>query len=122
MKTPQEEIKEIAQGVFQQNTYDRQFSVIQSPFHTHNGSDSPNVAFPNITQRYKAVFTRTWLTSGNTDTVTSRAILASSFIIPVPKTPSSGNWAVVVNPLGGSFTITSSDSESAGLIYKYLVF
>ncbi len=64
--------------------------------------------------------TRIWLTSGNTDTVIDAAVHPSSGIVvtPVSSVPA-GFWKVVVSQ--GTFTVTSSDSESAGLTYNYTI-
>lgn len=64
--------------------------------------------------------TRIWLTTGTTDVVTDGACHPSSIVVvnPVNNTPA-GFWKVVVSQ--GSFTVTSSDSESAGLTYNYML-
>lgn len=64
--------------------------------------------------------TRIWLTSGNTDTVTDATCHPSSTVVVTPTgaTPA-GFWKVVVSQ--GSFVVTSSDSESAGLTYNYAI-
>lgn len=64
--------------------------------------------------------TRIWLTTGNTDTVTDASVHPSSTLVitPTGATPA-GFWKVVVSQ--GSFVVTSSDSESAGLTYNYAV-
>lgn len=61
---------------------------------------------------------RTWATTGNTDTVIDASVHPSACIVvtPVGSTPA-GFWKVVVAQ--GSFTVTSSDPESAGLTYNY---
>ena len=66
--------------------------------------------------------TRVWLTTDNTDTVYDASVHSSSAVIvtPVGAIPA-GSWKVVVASTGGSFTVTSSDSESAGLTYNYFV-
>lgn len=71
--------------------------------------------------RYKTVVTKSWTTTGNTDTITDAAIKDNSFIIPVCKSGvPAGLWAVTAIS-NGSATITSSDSESAGLVYYYII-
>lgn len=64
--------------------------------------------------------TRTWATTGNTDTCIDASVHSGSAILvtPVSATPA-GFWKVVVGQ--GTFTITSSDSESAGSTYNYRV-
>ncbi len=66
------------------------------------------------------ISTRTWGTTGNTDTCNDATVHPSSCIVitPVGATPA-GFWKVVVAQ--GSFTVTSSDSESAGLTYNYTI-
>lgn len=39
------------QDAFDENSGINQFAVTQTPFHTHNGADSPNVSFQNLTNR-----------------------------------------------------------------------
>lgn len=64
--------------------------------------------------------TRIWLTTGNTDSVIDASVHPSSGILvtPVGATPN-GFWKVVVAQ--GSFVVTSSDSENAGLTYNYTI-
>lgn len=63
---------------------------------------------------------RVWLTSGNTDVVTDASCHPSSIVVwNCVNNPSAGFWKCVVSQ--GSFTITSSDSESAGLTYNYML-
>lgn len=71
--------------------------------------------------RYKTVATKTWDSNGNTDTITDAGIKDNSYIIPIPKSATpAGFWAVTAIS-NGSATITSSDSESAGLVYYYII-
>lgn len=64
--------------------------------------------------------TRTWATTGNTDTVIDAAVHPSSNVLctPVSSTPA-GFWKLTITQ--GRFVVTSSDSESAGLTYNYIV-
>ena len=63
---------------------------------------------------------RVWLTSGNTDVVIDASVHTGDCIIvtPVGASPA-GFWRVVVTQ--GGFTVTSSDSESAGTTYNYFI-
>lgn len=63
--------------------------------------------------------TRTWGTTGNTDTVTDATVHPGSAILVTPTSTPAGTWKVVVAQ--GSFVVTSSDSESAGLTYNYRI-
>lgn len=79
-------------------------------------SQQPNAydpAFQNIPNTQ-----RIWGTTGNTDTVIDASAHPSSNILitPVGATPA-GFWKVVAAQ--GSFVVTSSDSETAGLTYNY---
>lgn len=51
----EEYIKEIAQQVYDQNSASNQFAVSQTPFHTHNGSDSPKLSFSTLVDRSEFV-------------------------------------------------------------------
>lgn len=64
--------------------------------------------------------TRTWLTTGNTDTVIDASVHPSSNVIvtPVNNTPA-GFWKLTISQ--GQFIVTSSDSESAGQTYNYFI-
>lgn len=42
------QIRNIAQKVFDENQTSDQFAVSQTPFHTHNGADSPRISFGNL--------------------------------------------------------------------------
>ena len=46
--TPDDQIKDISQKVIDRNQTQDQFGVSQTPFHTHNGSDSPQLSQTNI--------------------------------------------------------------------------
>lgn len=72
--------------------------------------------------RNKTRVTKSWTTTGNTDTITDSAIGASSYVLPYVYgvTPAAGRWAVSVTT-PGTATITSSDSETAGLTYHYII-
>ncbi len=63
---------------------------------------------------------RSWGTTGNTDTVIDATCHPSSIVVlnAVGATPA-GFWKVVVSQ--GSFVVTSSDSENAGLTYNYML-
>ncbi len=63
---------------------------------------------------------RSWGTTGNTDTVIDAACHPSTVVVlnAVGATPN-GFWKVVVAQ--GSFVVTSSDSENAGLTYNYML-
>lgn len=63
---------------------------------------------------------RVWLTSGNVDVVTDASVHPGNCILvtPVGSTPA-GDWKVVVTQ--GAFTVTSTDSETAGLTYNYFI-
>lgn len=64
--------------------------------------------------------TRIWLTSGNTDVVIDASVHPSSNVVltPVNNTPA-GFWKLTIGQ--GTFTVTSSDPESAGLTYNYFI-
>ncbi len=63
---------------------------------------------------------RIWGTTGNTDTVIDASCHPSTIVVlnAVGNTPA-GFWKVVVSQ--GQFIVTSSDSESAGLTYNYML-
>lgn len=71
--------------------------------------------------RYKSLATKSWTTTGNTDTITDTAIKDNSFIIPVCKSGAPAGFWAVTTISNGSAVITSSDSESAGLVYYYVI-
>lgn len=62
---------------------------------------------------------RVWGTTGNTDVVIDASVHPGNCIIWTPLSLPAGEWKVVVGQ--GTFTITSTDSESAGLIYNYFI-
>lgn len=66
--------------------------------------------------------TRVWGTTGNTDTVIDASVHTGNCVIvtAVGGSPAQqGNWKVAVSQ--GSFVVTSTDSESAGLTYNYFI-
>ena len=79
-------------------------------------SQQPDQYSPEL--RISAPSQRIWGTTGNTDTVIDASCHPSSIVIfnAVGATPA-GFWKIVVAQ--GSFVVTSSDSESAGLTYNY---
>jgi len=66
------------------------------------------------------ISTRTWATTGNTDTVNDASIHPSSCIVvtPVGATPA-GFWKYTITQ--GRMVVTSSDVEQAGLTYNYTI-
>lgn len=62
---------------------------------------------------------RIWGTTGNTDAVTDATVHPGSAILTTPTSTPSGIWKVVVAQ--GSFVVTSTNSEGAGLTYNYRV-
>lgn len=62
----------------------------------------------------------TWANTGNINTIVDATVTAVSIIMFMCATPPVGLWGVVCG--SGTFTITSSDSESAGLAFTYKVF
>lgn len=81
-------------------------------------SQQPNIYDPAL--QNVATPTRTWATTGNTDTVIDASVHPSSNVVvtPVGATPA-GFWKLTITQ--GQFIVTSSDSESAGLTYNYIV-
>lgn len=63
---------------------------------------------------------RIWGTTGNTDTVIDATCHPSSVVVfnAVGATPA-GFWKIVVAQ--GSFVVTSSNQENAGLTYNYML-
>lgn len=85
---------------------------------TGYSSTQPAQYNPSMQNVYQP--TRTWATTGNTDTVTDATVHPSSAILVTPTgSVPSGFWKVVASQ--GSFVVTSSDSESAGLTYNYRI-
>lgn len=62
---------------------------------------------------------RIWGTTGNTDVVIDATVSPGCTITVTPTSLPAGFWKVVVGQ--GTFTVTSSDSESAGLTYNYTI-
>ena len=65
------------------------------------------------------VVSDSWDTTGNTQTVTDASVHPTSCVVVTPTSTPSGLWKVVVAQ--GSFVITSSDAESAGLTFNYRI-
>lgn len=47
----EQQMRDIAEQVYDENSASNQFAVSQTPFHTHNGSDSPRLDFNNLINR-----------------------------------------------------------------------
>jgi hypothetical protein len=60
---------------------------------------------------------RVWGTTGNTDTVIDATCTANTFVDIQALSAQAGTWRVLA--ANGSFTVTSTDSESAGIQYIY---
>mgnify|MGYP001560667266 CR=1 FL=1 len=70
--------------------------------------------------RYKALTSQSWTTTGNTHTVTDGDVKANSLIVIMNTAAYVGKWHIAVS--NGSFTITSSDVETAtSTTFVYLV-
>lgn len=84
-------------------------------------ADTNPVATAQPYWRYKTQAIKAWTTGGNTDVITDSGIKDNSYILVVPKSaPPAGFWAVT-NVANGTATVTSSDSESQGLTYYYII-
>lgn len=73
--------------------------------------------------RYKVPAKRTWATNGTTDVVADVNVSSNSFILIMPTSAYIGPWYVPLSTIigGTGFTVTSSNSETAGLTYQYLI-
>lgn len=80
-----------------------------------------NVSLANYSPflRYKTLPAGVWSTTGNTDTITNPNIHSNSLIVIMNTSARAGNWYVTVTE--GQAVITSSDSESAGTTYTFLI-
>lgn len=67
-----------------------------------------------------ATTTTTWGSTGNTKTISDATVTATSIVVFMTATSPAGLWSVVCG--SGTFTITSSDSESSSLAFTYKVF
>lgn len=82
-------------------------------------SAQPNKYSPALT--YIPATVRAWASTGNTDTVTDDAVQSGSFIDLMPTSSFAGRW-YVSSVAQGSFTVTSTSSETATTTtYKYRV-
>ena len=85
---------------------------------TGYSSQQPNAydpAFQNVANTQ-----RIWATTGNTDTVIDASVHPSSNVLVTPVgTNPNGFWKIVASQ--GQFVVTSSDSETAGLTYNYVL-
>lgn len=85
---------------------------------TNYSSMQPNNYEPSMA--FSPSPTRIWGTTGNTDVVIDASVHPSVCIVVTPQsTTPAGFWKVVAGQ--GTFTVTSSDSESAGLTYNYTI-
>lgn len=85
---------------------------------TGYSSQQPDQYEPSM--RISTAPTRIWGTTGNTDTVYDASVHPSSCIIVTPQNNiPAGFWKIVASQ--GSFLVTSSDTESAGLTYNYTI-
>lgn len=68
-----ETMRNVAQQVYDKNQTSDQFAVSQTPFHTHNNSDSPKISYMNLLNRVQLV----------------------NIILPGVQGQTTGNWGVV---------------------------
>lgn len=83
------------------------------------GHQSPQSSLPPLSQKQPNTFL--WGNGGNSVTITDPYCRANSQIEYwiTGTVPQAGQWAIQVNV--GSFTITSSDSESTTLPVSYVI-
>lgn len=83
------------------------------------GHQSPQSQLPPL--KYKTINTFTWGSGGNTAVVADSYIDSNSFVDlnVTGTTPATGVWAITYG--NGTFTITSSSSESTTLTVQYIV-
>lgn len=88
----EEDIKIIAQQVYDENQTSNQFAVSQTPFHTHNNADSPQLDFKNIKNRVEFLNINLPGTTGRT----------------------TGNWGVIFTaPFACTFTGATEVHQTA---------
>ena len=61
---------------------------------------------------------RSWATTGNTDVVLDSNVTSKTVVCIMNTSQQAGRW-YVTRTFGTGFTITSSDSETAGATYLY---
>lgn len=85
------------------------------------GHQSPGFSLPSF--RMKQVNQTTWGTTGTSVTIDDDYVFENSVVLAQAygTTAPSGTWAIDVASGGGSFTITSSASESGTLTIQYIV-
>lgn len=69
--------------------------------------------------KYDSRTSQSWTTTGTTHTVTDVRVKANSHIVIMHTSAYAGRWFITVS--AGSFLITSSDAESAGATFRYLI-
>lgn len=91
----EEDITNLIQEQIGQNATENQFAVSTTPYHTHNGSDSPNLSYPNLKNRSRFILYR---------------IVGQTTADAVANTVG-GN---LVMPFGGNFTSVGFTVDTAG--------
>ena len=69
--------------------------------------------------KYNDRTSQSWTTTGNTHTITNAHIRSDSIIVIMHTSAPVGRW--YITPADGSLTITSSEVESAGTTFKYII-
>ena len=84
------------------------------------GHQSPQSSLPPLSQ--KQINTFLWGNGGNSVTITDPYVRTNSQVDwwVTGTVPMAGQWAIQVN--NGSFTLTSSDSESSTLPVSYIIY
>jgi len=100
-------------------------TVAQIPTHTHNGVDSLKVSFTdlniplNTINSIRPIHSGTFASGSTTYTQTDSTVTASSIIDVYAQATPVGTWSV--SSSAGSFTITSTATESANVAFKYFI-
>ncbi len=99
----EDRMREIAEDVLDENSGQNQFAVSQTPFHTHNNSDSPAVSYPNLTERSRYIIRQV---IGPTTANTVASTIGGTFIMPFDGTFTTAKAFVDTAGVTGTMTIT----------------
>lgn len=88
----EKKIRDITEQILDENTATNQFAVSQTPYHTHNGSDSQKVSYQDLTERDYFL----------------------SFTLPGIQGRTSNNWGVIFTvPFSGSIVSATEIHQTA---------
>lgn len=117
----EEQIKNIVQEILDTREATNQFGYPQTPFHVHNGVDSPRVPANYLDFSNFAIWGSVGTNVGGSATIANQNILTSSVIVITPLTEAGGVGSFAASVSNGKASIASTGAAYQNSPFFYLI-